>query len=109
MARRLVWMPVLPRVMVSDPLNLRGRGFKVKARPRWGKAAEWSQAAPAAQAERRRNSRRFMRPPQKRSSKEWYTYMDGWMRAAVIKNWSDAAEVVVLNGRAKRENSSRHF
>src|SRR5580704_4710739 len=81
MARRLVWMPVLPSVIVSDALNFRGRGLRARARPRWGKAAEWSQAVPAAQAERRRNSRRFMRPPQKRLSMEWDgtpTWTDGY-------------------------------
>src|SRR5580700_11116775 len=74
MARRLVWMPVLPRVTVSDALNLRGRGLRAKARARWGNTAEWSQAAPAVQAERRINSRRFKRPPQQRPFRRWYTY-----------------------------------
>src|SRR5580658_18691 len=74
MARRLVWMPVLPRVTVSDALNLRGRGLRVRARARWGNAAWRSQTAPAAQAERKRNSRRFKRPPQKRLFRRWYSY-----------------------------------
>src|ERR1700675_1597218 len=74
MARRLVRMPVLPRITVSDALNFRGRGLRVKEWARRGKAAEWSKAAPAVQAERRRNSRRFMGPPQKRPSRGWYTH-----------------------------------
>src|SRR5580704_18810490 len=86
MARRLVWMPVLPRVTVSNALNLRGRGFSASAWARRGKAAERSQAAPAAQAERRRNSRRFMEPPEKRPSST--PTMDGWRQAAVIKHWA---------------------
>src|SRR5580693_2261522 len=67
MARRLVWMPVLPRVTVSDALNLRGRGLRARACTPWGNAAECSQAAPAVEAERRRNSRRFMGPPRETS------------------------------------------
>ncbi len=76
-----------PNVTVSEALNLRDRGLSVKARARRGKATECNQAAPAVQAERRRNSRRFMGPPQKRPSRGWYTLMDGCVRAAVIKNW----------------------
>src|SRR6266852_5251180 len=58
MARRLVWMPVLPRVTVSAAANLRESAGIAKARR--ANAEEWSQAAPAAQAVRWRNSRRFM-------------------------------------------------
>src|SRR6266851_4400246 len=62
MARRLVWMPVLPRVTVSEALNLRERGGRAKGRR--AKAALRNQAAPtAAQAVRWMNSRRFMGPP----------------------------------------------
>src|SRR5882724_4394095 len=60
MARRLVWMPVLPRVTVSAAVNLRESAEIAKARR--ANAEEWSQAAPAAQAVRWRNSRRFMGP-----------------------------------------------
>ena len=45
MARRLVWMPVLPSVTVSAALNFLERLGKAKARH--ANAAEWSQAAPA--------------------------------------------------------------
>src|SRR5919109_622627 len=58
MARRLVWMPVFPRVTVSEALNFRGRGGRVRAL--WAKLEEGNQAAPAAHAARCRNSRRFM-------------------------------------------------
>src|SRR5260370_977095 len=61
MARRLVWMPVLPRVTVSAALNLRESAGRTKGRV--AKAAGWIQTAPAAQAVRWRNSRRFMGPP----------------------------------------------
>src|SRR5579859_3912849 len=61
MARRLVLMPVLPRVTVSEAENF-------EARVCWARALridfELSQAAPAAVAERMRNSRRRMRPPE---------------------------------------------
>src|SRR5712671_5491074 len=58
MARRLVWMPVLPRMTVSEALNFRGSGARAKARR--ANAEAWRESAPAAQAERWRNSRRFM-------------------------------------------------
>src|SRR6266480_4028266 len=61
MARRLVWMPVLPRVTVSVALNLPERAGRASGRS--AKAAGWIQAAPAAQAVRWMKSRRFMRPP----------------------------------------------
>src|SRR6266404_5648077 len=61
MARRLVWMPVFPRVIVSAAANLRESAGIAKARR--ANAEEWSQAPPAAQAVRWRNSRRFMGPP----------------------------------------------
>src|SRR5579859_215580 len=58
MAKRLVLMPVLPNVTVSEALNLRGSGVSSSAL--WVKFVEGSQAAPAAHAARCRNSRRFM-------------------------------------------------
>src|SRR6266852_1838137 len=61
MARRLVWMPVLPRVTVSAAVNLRESAGIAKARR--ANAEEWSQAPPAAHAVRWRNSRRFIGPP----------------------------------------------
>src|SRR5467141_1941195 len=61
MARRLVWMPVLPRVTVSEALNFRGSAGRAKARR--AKAEALKERAPAAQAVRWRNSRRFMGPP----------------------------------------------
>src|SRR6202795_1643450 len=61
MASRLVWMRVLPRVTESAALNLRESAGIAKARR--ANAEEWSQAAPAVQAVRWRNSRRFMGPP----------------------------------------------
>src|SRR5580658_6144949 len=86
MARRLVCMPVFPRVTVSAALNLRESCFREKARARWGNAAACTQAAPAVHAERRRNSRRFMRPPQRRHTRECYTPNGRRTAAAVIKN-----------------------
>src|SRR5258708_39019360 len=61
MARRLVWMPVFPRVMVSEALNFRGSTGRAKAR--CAKAEAWREKAPAAEITRWRNSRRFMGPP----------------------------------------------
>src|SRR6266478_3227285 len=61
MARRLVWMPVLPRVTVSAAVNLRESAGRVRACRANTPAGK--KAAPAAQAVRWRNSRRFMGPP----------------------------------------------
>src|SRR5438045_9768738 len=61
MARRLVWMAVVPRVTVSEALNLRGRAGRAGAVR--AKAEGWIQAAPAAQAVRWMKSRRFIWPP----------------------------------------------
>src|SRR5258708_1791934 len=85
MARRLVWMPVLPRVTVSAALNLRESAGRTKGRV--AKAAGWIQAAPAAQAVRWRNSRRFMGPP----------------------CCGDSGSILPLTGRAKLHGVIRRF
>src|SRR5215472_5506238 len=61
MASRLVWIPVCPSVTPSDALNFRGSGGSSSGL--CVKVVEGSQAAPAAQAARWRNSRRFIGPP----------------------------------------------
>src|SRR6266481_2631990 len=61
MARRLVWMPVLPRITVSAAANLRESAGKLRACR--ANTLAGKKAAPAAQAVRWRNSRRFMGPP----------------------------------------------
>src|SRR5260370_40679640 len=71
MARRLVWMPVLPRVTVSEALNFRGSAGRAKARR--AKAEAWRESAPAAQAVPWRDSRRFMGPPCGRRFKRQFT------------------------------------
>src|SRR5690242_20940625 len=58
MARRLVLMPVLPSVTVSEAVNFRGSGDSSSAL--CANFGEGNQAAPAAHAARCRNSRRFM-------------------------------------------------
>src|SRR5205807_3032919 len=58
MARRLVWIPVLPSVTVSEAWNFLDSTGGVLTRC-W-KLREGSQAPPATQAARCRNSRRFM-------------------------------------------------
>src|SRR6267143_3554933 len=89
MARRLVWMPVLPRVTVSAALNLRESAGR--ANGRCARAAVWIQAAPAAQAVRWMKSRRFMRPPCGSVSGVVYLLMDAqsghWVtrRSATVK------------------------
>src|SRR2546423_2819 len=60
MARRLVLMPVAPKVTVSEAVNLLERGWAARVDKR---VLELSQATPAVVAERMRNSRRRMRPP----------------------------------------------
>src|ERR1700690_186206 len=57
MARRLVLMPVLPRVTVSEAENLAGSVCSARA---LRMDLELSQAAPRPEAERTRNSRRRM-------------------------------------------------
>src|SRR6266567_5955049 len=85
MARRLVWMPVLPRVTVSAALNLRGSAGSAKARR--VNADGWSDAAPAAQAVRWMNSRRFIRPPCGKQSRLGADYIsiDVWEGVQVIR------------------------
>src|ERR1700741_4646995 len=65
MARRLVLMPVLPRVTESEAENFAGRVWLARA---LRIELELSQAAPRPDAERTRNSRRRMRPPKNRSA-----------------------------------------
>src|SRR6266581_3881654 len=56
-------MPVLPSVTLSEALNFReSAGIASGPRPN---GLGWSHAAPAAQAARCKNSRRFIRPPLK--------------------------------------------
>src|SRR5258708_11835934 len=61
MARRLVLIPVLPRVMVSEALNFLGSAGR--ARAQLVNAVAWRESAPAAYVARWRNSRRFIEPP----------------------------------------------
>src|SRR3989475_6700119 len=93
MARRLVWMPVLPRVTVSAALNFRGSAGRAKARR--AKAEAWRERAPAAQAVRWRNSRRFMRPP-----------CCGVSEGTTHKSWTHEAG---LGYPARLEHGARNF
>src|SRR2546427_7587138 len=93
MARRLVWMPVLPRVTVSAALNFRGSAGRAKARR--AKAEAWRERAPAAQAVRWRNSRRFMGPPC------W-----GVSEGTTHKSWTHEAG---LGYPARLEHGARNF
>src|ERR1700723_3846679 len=60
MARRLVLMPVLPSVTVSEAANFAGSGWAAIASRM---ALDESHAAPTPVAERMRNSRRCINPP----------------------------------------------
>src|ERR1700693_4966515 len=60
MASRLVLMPVLPSVTVSEAENFDGKGWVARAVNR---SLRVSQAAPTPAAERIRNSRGCIRPP----------------------------------------------
>src|ERR1022692_3001474 len=62
MARRLALIPALPRLTVSEAENFVERVCSASA---FRMDLELSQAAPAAVAERTRNSRRRMGPPMK--------------------------------------------
>src|ERR1700730_10443124 len=70
MARRLVLIPVLPRLTVSEAVNFVERVCSASA---FRMDLELSQAAPAAVAERTRNSRRRMGPPRKGRFVRGYT------------------------------------
>src|SRR5882672_1072553 len=102
MARRLVWMPVLPKVTISAAPNLRERAGRAKARQ--GNAVEWSHAAPAAQAVRWRNSRRFMGPPRGSVSRLVVYYIDAWEIELVIRY---AVSIGALRGNEVSLNRSR--
>src|SRR5882672_5879319 len=102
MARRLVWMPVLPRVTGSAALNLRERAGRAKARR--GNAEESSQAAPAAQAVRWRNSRRFMGPPCGGVSRLVVYYIDARETNLVIRY---AISIGALRGMRSLNRSRR--
>src|ERR1700730_12009177 len=64
MASRLVLMPVLPRVTVSEAENFDDEGWVARAA---SKSLELSQAAPRPDAERMRNSRRCIKSPASRN------------------------------------------
>src|SRR5579864_1775656 len=66
MASRLVWIPVFPSFTLSEAVNLRESAGTASGP--CANALGGSQAAPAAQAARCRNSRRFMGPPRRPNS-----------------------------------------
>src|SRR6266851_3343127 len=79
MARRLVWMPVWPRVTVSEAENLVGRVVLARA---VRMVLDESQAAPRPVAERIRNSRRCMEHPREVARPSYEATPMRWCRAS---------------------------